>query len=169
MRREGCWVPRATRFPVDAFERDRLPQICLLSGEPTGDRLRSKVSSRPDVLWLLLFGIVPYVIARAILTKTVSGTLPVSEDVYVVMKARRRSAHPFYVVGLAVLVLGVLVLAASPQVGVALAFLGLGVIVIGGFTPKSGILSGVSSSTPRGGGSSSRTPPMSLLRPWPRA
>lgn len=125
-------MARATRFPVDAFERDRLPEICILSGEPTGDRLRSKVSSRPDVLWLLLFGIVPYVIARAILTKTVSGTLPVSEDVYVVIKARRRLAHPFYVVGLAVLVLGVLVLAASPRVGVALAFLGLGVIVIGG-------------------------------------
>lgn len=124
-------MARATRFPVDAFERDRLPEICILSGEPTGDRLKSKVSSRPDVLWLLLFGIVPYVIARAILTKTVSGTLPVSEDVYIVIKARRRKAYPFYFVGLAMLALGILVLAASAQAAVALAFLGVAVIVIG--------------------------------------
>lgn len=121
-------MARATRFPVEAFERDRLPEVCILSGEPTGDRLKAKASSRPAVGWLLLVGIVPYVIAQALLTKTASGTLPLSEDVYLILKARRRDRRPFHIAGVTLLVA---VLAASPLAAVALGLLAVVVMVIG--------------------------------------
>lgn len=123
-------MARATRFPVEAFERGRLPDFCVLSGEPTADRMRVTVSNRPAVGLLLLVGIIPYVIVKAIMIKTVVGTLPMTEEVYLAVKARQRSGIPFYVSGLVIGILGLVVSFVS-RPGIVLIVVGILVVVSG--------------------------------------
>jgi len=121
----GPDLARLTRLPVDAFERGRGPEICFLSGEHTADRINVRAENPDTFVWLILFGIVPYVVVRALTRRSAKGSLALSEAVYREVKARRVS----WVVPAAPLVGGVVIgtLLASrvPAVGWTLIILGL--------------------------------------------
>jgi Zn-dependent protease with chaperone function len=56
-----------------------LPQICVLTGEPTEDSMTFKFATAPGwTLLLLLVGLLPYVIGYAITAKRAQGRLPLA-------------------------------------------------------------------------------------------
>ena len=75
-----------------SFATGDLPNVCIKSGVPTTDRLRRSFVLVPGWTWvLLLFGILPWFIARAFARERVHGVLPMSERVY----RRLRAAEQF--------------------------------------------------------------------------
>lgn len=88
----------ATVF-VDDYVQNRLPDICVITGEPTTDRLVSDtVVDRPSLGWLILlaFGPVGWIILLAVFAlgqrSYLHGQLPLSEAAYVAERRRTRMA-----------------------------------------------------------------------------
>lgn len=69
------------RVRVEAFEEGRLPAICAFTGTPTDSRMEVKALSKPPSALLLVFGVVPYLIAKRS-QRTAVGYIPVSSDGY---------------------------------------------------------------------------------------
>ncbi|MEO5680735.1 MAG: hypothetical protein ABIS47_13825 [Acidimicrobiales bacterium] len=130
---------------MDAFERGRLPGVCILSGEPTDDKMNVTVSNRPAVGWLLLFGVIPYVIVKAMMTTSVSGSLPMTEEVYRGVKEAQRKGIPLYLGGFTAGVAGALLLLLSvPGPGAILFGVGVAIVLAGAvITARSNPLRGL--------------------------
>lgn len=69
------------RVRVEAFEEGRLPAICAFTGTPSDSRMEVKAFSKPPSALLLIFGVIPYLIAKRS-QKTAVGYIPVSSDGY---------------------------------------------------------------------------------------
>jgi len=104
---------------VDAFERGRGPEICFLSGERTADRIKVTAENRDAYVWLLFFGIVPYVVVRLLTRRTSRGSIGLSEDVYGQIKERRMNTATPYLAAAAGIVPGFLLQRAAPLPGLA--------------------------------------------------
>ncbi len=81
------------RIPVGDFERGGLPRVCAVTGRPDADIAwnRTATDDAGALRILLLFGIFPYLIARALTKRTVRGNLWLSEEGMQWARARQRS------------------------------------------------------------------------------
>ena len=127
-------VVRATRCPVDTFERGRLPSVCALTGKRSEGVYPARFESEIGAKWLLLFlGLVPFFIVWAITRKTALGRIPVTEDAFVTLEVQRRrralAAWSMFLGGILSAVLGVFVGVGVEALGVALVVIGMGLIV----------------------------------------
>lgn len=74
--------------PADAYASGHLPHVCVRTGAPTLEHQLHVVKSRIGAQWLLLLvGLVPFVLVRALTTNRVIGALPVNQG----EEERRRS------------------------------------------------------------------------------
>ena len=90
-------MPKAV-VPLARFEQGAFPPVCARTGVPADGLVEIVVRHTPSwVLWMLLFGILPYFVASSFATVTLSGFVPVSGDVL----QRRRSAGRVMLVALA--------------------------------------------------------------------
>lgn len=121
----------ATVF-VDDYVQDRLPGICVVTGEPTNDRLHSEtVVDRPSLGWLflLLLGPIGWIVLLAVFAfgqrSYLHGELPFSEEAYLAEKRRTRSAVLFGIgaVVVAMAVFGAIANFSIGVVGVVLALI----------------------------------------------
>jgi hypothetical protein len=82
---------RAARIPVDDFERGRLPAVCALSGQPADgsytETLRSPVGNQA---WLILVGLVPFLVVRYLTRKEAKGSVPVTRAAFASLEAQAR-------------------------------------------------------------------------------
>lgn len=127
---------RSARCPVDTFERGRLPAVCALSGQPSdgvyAETLRSPVGGQ---YWLLLLGLVPFLIVRYATRKEARGKVPVSRAAFASLErqARERRWRAFGLVGggLVAFFAGAVVAASVAALGSAVMALGVVAIVAG--------------------------------------
>ncbi|MBV9953374.1 MAG: hypothetical protein JO291_15580 [Acidimicrobiia bacterium] len=79
------------RVRATDIEDDVLPRICVVTGEECSGTWRVRYDNPPGALWLLLlFGIVPFVIARLVTRHVVEGLLPISSRGIAVVRTARR-------------------------------------------------------------------------------
>ncbi|MBP9066620.1 MAG: hypothetical protein KBF84_11105, partial [Candidatus Microthrix sp.] len=65
-------------FPVRHFTEPSLPHVCAWTGEPATDWEPLTVKNQIGAQWwLLLLGVFPLIIVRAVTVKQVTGYLPV--------------------------------------------------------------------------------------------
>jgi len=90
------------RVRAERIEDASLPPVCPVTGgaAPNWQRVRY-VSPAGSLVFLLFFGVLPYVIARAITRREVSGRLPISDEGIAIVKRLRRTRRRL---GLGVLV-----------------------------------------------------------------
>jgi hypothetical protein len=74
------------------IEDDVLPRVCVVTGEDGHLHWRVRYVNPAGALWvLLLFGVVPFVLARFLTRKEVEGRLPIStRGIDIIRSARRR-------------------------------------------------------------------------------
>jgi hypothetical protein len=88
---------------IAALESGDLPPICVKTGETTRDTLRRSFTVVPG--WtsgiLILFGVLPWLMARAFTGVTVHAVLPMSEPAYRRLRAAERSAAVAILVAIA--------------------------------------------------------------------
>lgn len=126
-----------SRCPVDTFERGALPSVCVLTGEPSDGVYRTRFTSRIGAWWfLLLLGVVPFVIVWAVTRKTAMGRLPVTERAFVSVEHQRRrrmaTSWSLYLGGLVVMIGGIVVSQTGRVVGAGLFAAGV-IVVVAGF------------------------------------
>ena len=70
------------RIPIDDFERGRLPQVCAVTGRPGADIRwnRSVENDAGNLRVLVIFGVVLYIIVRAVTRRTASGNLWLTDE-----------------------------------------------------------------------------------------
>lgn len=70
-----------------------LPPVCVRTGEPTDELAAVRLDSLPEWTWiLLLFGVVPFLIAVTFATERVAGRLPMSRRARERRRGHRRRA-----------------------------------------------------------------------------
>ena len=80
-------------FPVRHFTEPSLPHVCAWTGEPATEWEAITVKNRIGAQWwLLLLGIFPLVIVRAVTVKQVTGYLPVATEAREERRATTRRA-----------------------------------------------------------------------------
>jgi hypothetical protein len=121
-------MAKLARFPVEAFERGQLPHICALSGEPTDDHMNVTVESDVSGLWAFL-GFIPFLIVWSN-RKRARGQLPLTENVYEVVRARRAQVKQTLLVGCGLVLAGLLVSLAPVAPGWTVGFVLLGFAVL---------------------------------------
>lgn len=87
-------MSRTARCPIDAFERGALPAVCVTTGAPAEGWYTDRFESRVGAQWLLLLvGLLPFLVVRALTRKTAKGRVPVSREAFAAMTAagRRRT------------------------------------------------------------------------------
>ena len=123
-------MARAARIPVEVFEEGRAPALCWLSGQPTEDRVHVTASTPERFGWLIVLGVVPWLLLRSATRRSVRGTLPLTEDVHRRIVAGRRATRPLAAVAVGLVVLGVVAIWWQPLLGLALVVLG-GLVALG--------------------------------------
>jgi hypothetical protein len=116
------WVHREDLITGD------LPPVCVRTGDPTDELVAVRLDSLPEWTWiLLLFGVVPFLIAAIFATERVPGRLPMS------LRAReRRRGHRRRVWAAGAVAFGLFVVAAVAQTSWPFWFaLGALVVVLG--------------------------------------
>ena len=86
----------SVRLAIDAFEAGDLPEICVLSGRQATTTRMFTFHNRVEQAtgWLILLGVFPFVLVRAITRKTTRGPLPISsEELEARLKASRGGAQ----------------------------------------------------------------------------
>lgn len=127
---------RAARCPVEDFERGRLPMVCAVTGRPAEGWYDETYESPTGLQYLLLlFGLVPFLIVRAVTRKTSKGRIPVTRATFTVLhdRARRRRRRTVTLLGVggAAALLGIALLWSAADAGRVLAPLGLVVMAVG--------------------------------------
>lgn len=109
----------------------RLPQRCLVTGEPTGNLVRRRLHVVPSWTWLLLLaGLLPAAIVQAVVGDDVRAQLPIAPQVMAERRRRLGIAGGLAGGALAVTVLAVaLELAVLLWVALALAIAAAGMAV----------------------------------------
>lgn len=141
---EGWTAPptwaRSVTLRREDVELNRLPGLCVATGEPTAQRLTRRWTSTPrGIPALAFFGLLPYLVAWALTKKSVTGSLPVSAS----RLARFRIAQAAGTVPLLLIPLGIVLglfnvggLGTPPaperlgELDVALLVIGLGILVL---------------------------------------
>jgi hypothetical protein len=128
----------------DAFELGQFPPVCCKTGQGAQLYNRWEFSDTPGWTWiLLLFGIFPFLIATAFVTKRFPGVLPISVHAQTRLNTMRRIVWIF---GIAAVVLGAAGLLAGSDgmlvLAVASAVLWLGAIALTWFSSPSANLDG---------------------------
>jgi hypothetical protein len=96
------WVRR------EELAAGELPEVCAVSGQPTDLLARTRFETLPDWTWiLLLFGVLPFLVALAFATERVPALVPLHQEVFDSRRAHRRRAWLAGVGGAVLLVLGV--------------------------------------------------------------
>jgi hypothetical protein len=73
------------------IEDDALPRVCVVTGEEGDGHWRVRYDNPAGALWLLLlFGVLPFVIARFLTRHVVEGRLPISKHGIAIIRAARR-------------------------------------------------------------------------------
>lgn len=99
-----------------------LPAVCVLTGQPAQRYQRVTFTYVPGWTWvLLLFGIIPCLIARWFTAEKIPTALPISERARRDYRRRRDLTMATVVAGIALVIVG----GASQVPGIALAGLGL--------------------------------------------
>jgi hypothetical protein len=124
-------MAKTARFPIDAFERGRLPRICALSGEPTTDHMNVTVETTSGLPWLIL-GAVPFLLAAHLGRKVAVGQLPMTEEVYRVVKRKRKVVPGIALTGVALIAVGLaLIVRFNGRIGLLAALAGVVVLLVG--------------------------------------
>ena len=96
-----------TAARVEDFEAGRLPSVCAKTGEVADGFTAIAVTSTPSWTWLLLlFGIFPFLIARAFSATRVVGFVPMSEVALRRGRAFTWTYRGFFLFGALVLAFG---------------------------------------------------------------
>jgi hypothetical protein len=92
---------------VSDLERGTLPPVCAKTGVPTDGYVKIRFSSAPTWTWiLLLFGILPFLIAHYFATVHVEGIVPMSEAAQRRVTVFNRLFIGFVALGVVVTVVG---------------------------------------------------------------
>ena len=98
---------------VDArdFRDGQLPDVCVLSGEPADNAMLVRATSPPPYV-LLLFGILPFLIASWLSTSGVDGQVPIRHARYLAAarRLRRWRVHAGVAGGLVVVAVALLLM-----------------------------------------------------------
>jgi hypothetical protein len=106
---------------VEDLVAGRLPLICAKTGDRAEGFVPIEFSSTPGWTWiLLLFGIIPFLIARAFSTVRVVGHVPMSDVARRRTRAFNWASIGFLLLGLVVLAIGVATSTAVVLTGVAM-------------------------------------------------
>lgn len=96
-----------TSARVDDLEEGRLPPVCAMTGDPAEEYVRITFTSTPGWTWiLLLFGILPFLIARAFSKTRVVGLVPMSDAALRRARSFNWIVGGLFGVGALILVLG---------------------------------------------------------------
>jgi hypothetical protein len=113
------------RVRATDIEDDALPRVCVVTGEDGDGHWRVRFDNPAGALWLLLlFGILPFVIARFLTRHVVEGRLPISNRGIALIRAARRRWRIGVLIALGAALAGV-------AVGVALSAPLVGAIGVG--------------------------------------
>lgn len=97
----------------EIFERGQFPPVCCKTGERAEFYDRFEFSNTPSWTWiLLLFGVLPFLIATAFATQRFSGVLPISQRARRRIRTARRSS---WVLGLVAIFVGAASLVAGSR------------------------------------------------------
>jgi len=92
---------------VSDLERGTLPPVCAKTGAPTDGYTKIRFSSAPSWTWiLLLFGILPFLIAQYFATVHVEGIVPMSDVAQRRVTAFNRLFIGLVALGVVVIVVG---------------------------------------------------------------
>jgi hypothetical protein len=70
-----------------------LPEVCVITGQPTDIVARTRFESLPDWTWLLLlFGVLPFLVALAFASERIPALIPLSQDAIDRRRGHRRRA-----------------------------------------------------------------------------
>jgi hypothetical protein len=122
---------------VDVWSGDlyagTLPPICVLTGQSTPGRHSVRYSSAPRWTIALLFaGVLPYLVGSRLLTRTVTGSLPMCAAALRRFVVQRAATIVIVVIApLLCLVAGGLILGSGGAVGGSLLLAGFGLVVVG--------------------------------------
>jgi hypothetical protein len=95
------------RVRATDIEDDALPRVCVVTGEQGDRHWRVRYDNPAGALWLLLlFGILPFVIARLVTRHQVEGRLPISDQGIAIVRAVRRRGRISALVALGCAVVG---------------------------------------------------------------
>jgi hypothetical protein len=115
---------------VSDLEAGTLPLVCAKTGVPTDGWAKIRFSSAPAWTWiLLLFGILPFLIAQYFATVRVEGIVPMSE-----IAERRVKVFNRLFIGLVALGLAVIVVGFALDTEAAFILVGLAILVAAIFT-----------------------------------
>lgn len=111
--------------PRERFRAGDFPEVCVMTGDRADDVVEVRFDSTPDWTWILLiFGVLPFLVASWFATERVEGQLPVAGDVVHRYHARRRQG--WLTAGAA----GILFLLAAVNRTPVFAWIGLVAIVV---------------------------------------
>lgn len=109
---------------VDDLEEGDLPPVCAKTGEPADGFAEIEFTSTPSWTWiLLLFGILPFLIARYFSTVRIVGLVPMSD-------AALRRGRAFAWTTRGAFALGVLVFAIGLFTDPTVVAVGIGVVIV---------------------------------------
>jgi hypothetical protein len=118
--------------PVSALEAGSLPPICAKTGRKADGYQQIDFSSAPTWTWiLLLFGIVPFVIAQYFARVHVVGLLPMSEVAQRRIDRFNRLFVGSVILGLAVVGIGLVTVSSAVLWGLAIMVAAILVMAIG--------------------------------------
>lgn len=77
----------------ESLYRAELPPVCVVTGRPAESTVRVRFDSLPSWTWiLLLFGVLPFLIASWFATERIVGAVPVTREAVTRFHRRRRSS-----------------------------------------------------------------------------
>ena len=124
-------------FPVRHFTEPSLPHVCAWTGEPATEWEAITVKNRIGAQWwLLLLGIFPLVIVRAVTVKQVTGYLPVATAVRAERQGTARrtwgvdDAPSIFITGFALLLIVYSLIGGNESIFLA-TFIGLPFLLLG--------------------------------------
>ncbi len=112
---------------VEDFENGHLPAVCAKTGEAADGFASIEFTSTPGWTWiLLLFGILPFLIARYFSTQRIAGLVPMSDVALRRGRAFTWTNRGFFVLGGLVFAVGLFFTTDHP----AVLQVGLGILIV---------------------------------------
>ncbi len=140
-------------IPAAVLRRGELPPVCVRTGAPADGTVVTGFRNRLGWAWLLLvLGVVPFLVALALLWRSARGPIPLSAAAHRAIEARVRRSRRLGLAGLLLLTVGTLAVGAVAPEAVAgavaglVAAIGLGLLVaawwsddgVAGYVDRSG-------------------------------
>jgi len=113
---------------VEDVEDGNLPRVCVKTGEPADGFTTLRFVSSPGWTWiLLLFGILPFLIARYFAARRIEGQIPMSDIAIRRTQAFTWTYRIFFVAAVLLLAIGWLL---AEDDGATVALIGLSTLVV---------------------------------------